>query len=225
MKKSGMKKLYAAVIALMVLSFVGTAVLLLFMPDTVPAHYNLAGEVDRYGSKYENLTFPVMNALFGIPFLCLARWRGKKNDALTEKVFLWTDAGLILFFMAEGAYFMIKDIRYDPAVTPTVDLGLWRLAGIFIGILLVLLGNIMPKAPRNASFGLRTKWSMSSDTVWQRSQRFGGFASVACGLVLTVASLLVPKNWCLALLLAVMAAWVAVCVAASYCFYRKAGNK
>lgn len=221
MKKSGMKKLYAAVIALLVLSFVGTAVLLLFMPDTVPAHYNLAGEVDRYGSKYENLTFPVMNALFGIPFLCLARWRGKKNDALTEKVFLWTDAGMILFFMAEGAYFMIKDIRYDPAATPTVDLGLWRLAGIFIGILLVLLGNIMPKAPRNAAFGLRTKWSMANDAVWQKSQRFGGFASVVCGLVLTVASLLAPEGWCLVLLLAVMAVWVTVCVAASYFYYRK----
>lgn len=52
-----MKKLYAAMAALVAISVVGTAVLIVFMPDTVPAHYNFAGEIDRWGSKYENFAF------------------------------------------------------------------------------------------------------------------------------------------------------------------------
>lgn len=220
------KKLYAAVIAVLVLNVVGTLVLLLFLPDTVPTHYNFAGEVDRYGSKYENLIFPAMTIVPAVIFLLIARSRGKKNDAGTEKVLLYTALGMALFLTAEGAYFTIKEFQYDPAVPPTVDLGIWRLAGLFTGVLLVLLGNIMPKAPRNAFFGLRTRWSMSSDAVWQRSQRFTGFASVACGLVLVIASLLAPEGWwCLAALAAVMVVWPAVCAAASYYFYRKHPKK
>ena len=40
------------------LPLVITAVALQFMPDTVPLHYNAAGEIDRWGSKYESLLFP-----------------------------------------------------------------------------------------------------------------------------------------------------------------------
>ena len=42
------------------LPLVITAVALQFMPDTVPLHYNAAGEIDRWGSKYESLLFPAI---------------------------------------------------------------------------------------------------------------------------------------------------------------------
>ena len=70
-----------------------------------------------------------------------------------------------------------------------------KFTGIAIGILLVILGNIMPKMRRNAMFGLRTKWSMTNDSVWQKSQRFGGIASVLCGLAMIVISAFVPGVW------------------------------
>ena len=61
-----MKKLYAAMAALVAISVVGTAVLIVFMPDTVPAHYNFAGEIDRWGSKYENFAFPAIAVLLSL---------------------------------------------------------------------------------------------------------------------------------------------------------------
>ena len=44
--------------AISVISLAGTAVVLQFMPEKVPMHYDLAGNIDRWGSKYENLIFP-----------------------------------------------------------------------------------------------------------------------------------------------------------------------
>lgn len=35
-----------------------TAAALQFLPESVPMHYNMAGQIDRWGSKYENLIFP-----------------------------------------------------------------------------------------------------------------------------------------------------------------------
>ena len=52
--------------SLAVLPTIVTAVALKFMPDTVPLHYNFAGEIDRWGSKYEHLLMPVFLIVFVI---------------------------------------------------------------------------------------------------------------------------------------------------------------
>ena len=78
MKKHG----YRLVWLLIVLGFWGTAIFLVFAPDTIAAHFNAAGEADRYGSKYEALLLPAVSALMGGIFLLCARTAGKKGAAL-----------------------------------------------------------------------------------------------------------------------------------------------
>ena len=64
-----MKKFKTIICLLMLLSVVITAIMLQFMPDIVPAHYNAAGEVDRLGSKYESFIFPAATVVMGGFFL------------------------------------------------------------------------------------------------------------------------------------------------------------
>ena len=73
--------------ALWIISFlplVGTAVALLFMPDVVPMHYNAAGEIDRWGSKYENLLLPLIVLLLALLVTLLIRVFEKKAAATEE---------------------------------------------------------------------------------------------------------------------------------------------
>lgn len=63
-----MKKLYALCYEVILLCIVGTAILLIFTPDTIPVYYNFAGEVDRFGSKYENLIWPIFTIIMGAFF-------------------------------------------------------------------------------------------------------------------------------------------------------------
>ena len=100
-----MKHLYRFTIALIILGFIGTAVFLMLAPDIIPAHYNFAGEIDRLGSKYEYILFPVISAGMGAIFLLLAKQAHiKKWDsyALTEKIFLITAIGEVLLFHGIG---------------------------------------------------------------------------------------------------------------------------
>lgn len=64
-----MKKFKTTMYVLMVVSVLITVVLLAFMPDMIPAHYNIQGEVDRFGSKYESLIFPITTIGMGWFFL------------------------------------------------------------------------------------------------------------------------------------------------------------
>lgn len=215
-----MKALYALNYIVILLCIVGSAVLLAFTPDTIPAHYNFAGEVDRFGSKYENLIFPFFSILIGGFFVLFARWQRKKGEATSEKILLYTGATTLLFFTALGFFFMFKAITYDTSAAASVSIDIIKLVSIAIGILFVILGNIMPKMRRNSLFGLRTKWSMANDNVWQKSQRFSGIASVICGLVMVVMAIFIPGIWNVLLMSAALIVWITVSIVASYRYYQ-----
>ena len=147
-----MKKLYALCYGVILLCIVGTAILLIFTPDTIPAHYNFAGEVDRFGSKYENLIFPLFAIIMGAFFILFAKLQRKNGLAVNEKILLYTGICTLLFFTALGFYFMLKAIRYDPDATATVSIDVMKFTGIAIGILLIVLGNIIKTAVRHSDF-------------------------------------------------------------------------
>lgn len=110
-----MKHLPRLAVALIVLGFAGTIVFLALAPDTLPLHYNLAGEIDRMGSKYEYLLFPFLSAGVGAAFLLLAKQTERKqreNNALVEKIFLFSAIGEILLFHGIGGAAMWAALRY-----------------------------------------------------------------------------------------------------------------
>ncbi len=217
-----MKKLYYTIGILLIFSIISASVILILSPDIIPAHYNFNGEVDRFGSKYENLIFLAFSLSMTAIFMLLLRDQKKKNAPLEEqKILLGTLIFSLILFNALGLFFGIAAINYSSnPVQISPDL-IIKFTNIATGILLIALGNIMPKARRNALFGLRTKWSMSSDGVWQKSQRFGGFSAVACGLLIIVLSAFLSGTWIIIALSIAVLLWIVACVAASYYYFKK----
>jgi uncharacterized membrane protein len=215
-----MKKLYSALYAVLLICVIGTVVFLILSPDRIPVHYNFAGKVDRIGSKYENLIWPGFAVGMGVFFLLMARIPRKKGEKTNEKVLMIAGVCTLIFFTLLGFYFMQKALRYDPQAAPQVSFDdLNRFVSVGIGALLVVLGNIMPKMRRNALFGLRTKWSMANDNVWQKSQRFGGITSVIAGFTMIILALLIPGIWNVLVMTIVIVVWLILCIVASHRFY------
>ena len=220
-----MKHLYRLALALIVLGFVVTAVCLMLAPDTVPAHYNAAGEVDRMGSKYEYIAFPCIAAVACAIFLLLAkRARARKWEGyeVTEKVFLVCAIVEVLLFNGLGGFFMWKAATYtEGAAIPDLSaVDGMRIASLLLGVLLIILGNVMPKARKNGLFGVRTSWSMSNDEVWRKSQRFGGFASVVAGALLLAAAIFLKGVVSLLAQTVILVLWVVICFTASRRYYK-----
>ncbi len=221
-----MKKLYYTIAVLLIFSIISTSVILILSPDVIPAHYNAVGEVDRFGSKYENLIFPGFAVVSVGILLLLQKYQRKKNaPEVEQKVLLGTAIFMQILFIALGLFFGITAINYSSNPAKMNPDFIVRFTNIGTGILLIILGNIMPKARRNALFGLRTKWSMSNDSVWQKSQRFGGFSSVICGLIMMISAVFVSGIWNIVILIATVFTWIIACVIASYRYWKIDGGE
>ena len=53
---------------------------------------------------------------------------------------------------------------------------------VFVGIMLLALGNYLPRVRQNYTFGIKTPWALEDAENWRRTQRFGGVCFMVCGL-------------------------------------------
>src|ERR1700690_2280853 len=52
-----------------------------------------------------------------------------------------------------------------------------------LGLLFIFLGYMLAKAKRNFFIGIRTPWTLSSDTVWDKTHALGSKLFIACGIM------------------------------------------
>lgn len=204
-----MKTLYAVSNLLILLTLITPLAALPFLPDRIPAHYNAAGVVDRWGSKYELLIFPAFLIPYGAVWTAFGRlWRGQ-----TEKTaeLLWMIGNIVQFAVFDFMvlYFLYAGLRQVENLG-FLPLDLNRLLCGVSGVGLIALGNWMPKLKEPGPVGMRTPWSVKNTAVWRKCQRFGGWTFAAAGVFSVGAALLAPGAWCwLWMTLALIAAGIA----------------
>ena len=59
-----------------------------FLPELIPAHYDMNNQVTRWGSKYETLIFPVITVLFGYFMLAMVSYPQNKKKMLRTKMYV-----------------------------------------------------------------------------------------------------------------------------------------
>ena len=64
---------------------------------------------------------------------------------------------------------------------------------LVVSLMMVYLGNVMPKFRMNWFCGIKTPWTLSSESVWRRTHRVAGRLYFAAG-VLGVIGAFVPNN-------------------------------
>lgn len=219
-----MKKAYGWIVALVLLTFVITGVFLTVAPDQIPVHYNIHGDIDRWGSKYEFLVFPFISLFFGGIMAWVAKATGKKGEETNEKVVTGMTVVVLIFFNAMFAFFMWKALTPDSLSGGLGDVGV-KILLLMMSALFIPLGNVMPKTIRNGMVGLRTKWSMADDVCWQKSQRLGGMLMVATGMVSVVLVSLLPVSVGAYVLLALLLLDLTASVWGSWRIYQKEHKK
>lgn len=198
----------------------GAAVLLWDkLPARMPVHWNLRGDVDGYGSKAMGVLFlPVLSVLVAVLTVWLPRLDPKcaHYDAETKAsiagFFKIARLAFAAFFAVVTSVILLVALQYPLEITRFVAGGL--------GLLLAVLGNSMGKLRPNSFAGFRTPWSLASRTVWIKTHRLGGWLMVCGGVMVCVASLLLPARLCFLAGVLPLAALVAVVplVYSYFCF-------
>lgn len=181
-----------------------TAVVLGFLPDKVPMHYNSEGVIDRWGSKYENLIFPIIIIVLTLFWQLFIRHFEKKaiktqvdkerNEALSNvKVLCIVSISMSVMYCIMQCFFL-----YGAYVEATTDathsvIDVAQISCILLGAMFVVIGNFIPKTRMNGVVGLRIVWSMHNDVTWSKSNRFAGVALIIVG-VLTIITAIFTKG-------------------------------
>lgn len=199
---------------LIALAFAGSAAAWPRLPDQVPVHWNLQGEVDRYGSRLEGALFlPVlMLAVWGmmriLPKLDPKRANYPRMQATYELVITLSLAGMLAMHLVIVAVSLGYPVPID-TVIPVV-----------VGVMLIAIGNVLPRAKPNWWFGVRTPWTLSNERVWVRTHRVAGYSLALAGVALVVAAF-ASAPWARILMVAGVAIGALVPVVYSYFAWRK----
>lgn len=221
MKKLGFAGAVCGILTLLPM-VITTVAVLWFLPDTIPAHYGISGEVDRWGSKYESFILPGISLVFGAAMLLGAWISGRSSRKEVEqgsRIFVIAGNVSLAVFNVMTLFFLYTSWAQMEHLEGVPEIGL-RILFAVIAIMLLILGAVMPQVKQNAWFGVRTKWTMQSVSVWEKSQRFGGKLFMGAAL-LCLASLALPFPW----VTAVFVLSVAAAAVGSWYYSRREGLK
>ena len=180
------------------------------LPDQMPIHWNTAGEVDGYAPKtLAVFGFPVFfAALELLMFFVILNDPKKQNQSeIMRQLGFWSlpVVGMIVYPMT-----IFSGIGYDLPVT--------TIAMLLCGVILIVVGNYMPKAKQNYTVGIKLPWTLHDTENWNKTHRLAGFLWVIGGILFLVAAFL-PGGAILTVAIAVVI--VLIPTVYSYLLYRK----
>jgi immunity protein, SdpI family len=182
-------------------------------PERLPVHWNLHGEVDRWGGRVEAL---LVLPLIVVPLYLLLTFLprldpGRANYERFAGAYRLLRVAVLLFLGVLHAQTLapIYGVKSDAA----------RVGALASGLLVLLLGGVMGKLRPNWFVGIRTPWTLSSKLSWMRTHRLGGWLFLGTGLVVTVLALVAPRSALAALMIGLLGS-AAITIVYSYLVWR-----
>ena len=168
------------------------------LPERIPTHWNLEGEVDGWSARWMVFFPPVMGMLMLVLMPVLRRIDPRRANYDRFEPTFWLVINVIIAFMFVPHLMTIGAALGWPL--PATD----RVLVGAVGVLFILLGNYMPRVKSNWWMGIRTPWTLSSEGVWRSTHRLGGRMFVTGGVVMILSLALTPVARVAALITAVV---------------------
>jgi uncharacterized membrane protein len=207
-------------ILLLVAPFCAVALLWARLPERVPIHWNIHGQVNGYaGRGFGALFVPCMNLLMVLLIALVARidprLRRQTEEARASSLRVFKSVRLAFsFFLAVLAVTVL-------CIAVGMPLDLSRILAAGLSLLFLVLGNLMGKIRPNYFVGVRTPWTLESPEVWQKTHRLAGRIMVGGALLLLAGAVALPREATFVLLLPVVVVMALVPVIYSYVAYKK----
>lgn len=202
------KKLLVVTTILTLLPVVIGLILWEQLPAEMATHFGGENEPNGWSSKaFTVFGIPAIMAVLHLFCLLVTAADPKKNNISPKAM------NIVYWIIPVVSIFMMGAV-YAFALGIEVNIGM--LCCLLIGVLLIVLGNYMPKAKQNYTFGVKTPWALNSEENWNKSNRLAAWVFVALGFIFIINAFLL---WEWLVLIVIPGALIPIVY--SYILYKK----
>lgn len=162
------------------------------MDELIPAHYDMLGNITRYGNKIEYFVIPGLSLLF-LPFSLYFNFSLRKKDEYTKQAFInqicmFIIQLVILFFT------IFLGFKYTTSIEGSI---MAILSGMMFSVIIAIMIFTHPiiNNKRNTIIGFRTNFTLSSDDAWIKVNRFASYFGTSGALIGYIVTLITFKDW------------------------------
>lgn len=197
-----------------------------FLPEQIPIHFDFNGNPDNYSGKLFVLMIPIIMAAL----LVLADFL-PKADPKSANYAKFPKAYQLLHVLVQ---LLLLVTHIVTVAYPILQMNgsLWGVTfvgssfntgfiiGPLVGIMLIIIGNYMPKFKQSYFCGIKTPWALADEENWYKTHRFGGKLWVLGGALMVIIPFL-PESIGMILIFTDILILVVIPYLYSYLIYRK----
>lgn len=188
------------------------------IPEKVAMHFDLKGNVDRFGSKNELLTavivLTITNAVVYLILTNIYRIDPKKYAAENKDRLQRLASGVVLFLCALLCMIIYSSSNGNISFNTGFILAA-------MGLLFAFIGNYMHNIKPNYFAGFRLPWALENEENWKKTHALAGKLWFGGGLLLAVTCLFLPPEAAYIFFFAIMIIITAIPIIFSFRYYQK----
>jgi len=153
-------------------------------PEQMASHWDINDQVNGYISRFWGVfMMPIVTLGMLLLFLVIPN-----IDPLKENIaqFRETFNLFITFIIGFMLYIHILTLLWNLGYT---NVGIGKSMLPAMGLLFILIGSMLRKSKRNFFIGIRTPWTLSSDSVWDKTHQLGSILFMASGVFAIIGGL------------------------------------
>lgn len=183
------------------------------LPEQVPVHWNINGDVDDYATKTQAV-FLMPLILVAFHWICVVGTSlDPKKQNINDKMFT------LVLWIIPVISLLCNSMVYATALGHKVSVEI--IMPLFMGALFVVIGNYFPKCKQSYTVGIKIPWTLNDEENWNKTHRMAGFLWVVGGIVI-MATAFLGAFW---LFFVVLIPMVIVPFVYSYSLYKKNKTK
>lgn len=146
------------------------------LPEQMASHWNVNDQVDGYMSKFWGVfLMPLISIGMLLLFLIIPNIDPlKANIAQFRETFNIFIALIVAFMLYIHGLTLTWSLGYQGFQMSAAMLP-------FMGVLFIAVGHMLRRAKRNFFIGIRTPWTLSSDSVWDKTHQLGSILFMLSG--------------------------------------------
>lgn len=217
-----------------ILPFIITGTFMTFLPDRIPTHYDINGNIDNYGSKH---TYWIIACLMFVAIVILRLFMlySDKKSYSSEKeqahslsnsnVLYYVGIGIGIFESITIFFTLYSAYIESTSGSTKAQIDIYKILTFAFGFIFILFGNLLPKTRKNRYLGIRTVWSMNNEKTWAATHKFGGVLMIISGFAMIILGIFTKGTTALIGILVTIFAMTGIVTYYSYIAYKKYGDK